>query len=271
MKSNFNLAQLMAANPLKIPQAYVNSNANSKLFICATPQNADLDQTGYEALTWVEIKGIGSHGEVGTATNILTYDTWDLLVLDKAKGISNAGDPELEVARLPFDAGQILLRTAGRPTVVDKYAFKMVRNDATFSGGVASIIYNRGLVAGPRRPFGRNEDFDVEVYNLALVQSEIVVNPTTAGTVPAYTALPAITGTATVGQTLTLSNGTWTGSPTPTYTYQWFAGGVAIAGAVNNTFVLTSAQLGKLIQGRVVASNAAGTAQAFSNTTAAVT
>jgi len=53
------------------------------------------------------------------------------------------------------------------------FAFKIVRNDAP-SGGTPTIIYNRGLVTGPRRPMGRNEDFDLEIFTLALQQEEII-------------------------------------------------------------------------------------------------
>src|SRR5206468_1301579 len=38
---------------------------------------------------------------------------------------------------------------------------------------------------------------------------------------PVNTALPAVSGQTEVGQILTATTGTWTGSPTPTYTYQW--------------------------------------------------
>lgn len=262
---------LASAEFVGIPlAAYVNANAASKLYVCATPQNVDLIQVDFEALTWVEVKGIGSHGEAGSSTNILTYDTWDTVVMQKAKGITDAGSPELEVARLPYDAGQAILRTAAADTAGNNYAFKMVRNDPVVVGNAPTIIYNRGIVTGPRRPFGRNEDFDLEIFTFGFNQKEVVVNPITSGTAPANTAAPSITGTAKVGTTLTLSNGTFTGSPTPTYAYRWYAGGVLIIGANANTYVPVSGDIGKVIQGQVIATNTAGQATAFSAPTAAV-
>jgi hypothetical protein len=157
--------------------AFANTNAGSKLFICATPQPDDLDQTGFEGLTWVQIGGVGSAGEAGTSTNILTYDTWDTEVAQKAKGISNAGDPDIEVARDPDDAGQVILRAAALTNL--NYAFKEMRNDAPNADEDSrpTTYYNRGLVIGPRRPRGRNEDFDLEIYTLGLQQREVVVDP----------------------------------------------------------------------------------------------
>ena len=93
---------------------------------------------------------------------------------------------------------------------------------------------------------------------------------TIAPPVPANTVLPAITGTAQVGQTLSGSNGTWVNVPTG-YTYRWLANGVAIGGVTNNTFLLTDAQVGTVITFEVTAHNAEGaSAPATSTATSAV-
>ncbi|MBO7735342.1 MAG: hypothetical protein J6S67_22440 [Methanobrevibacter sp.] len=247
-----------------------NTNAASKWYVCATPQNNNLTQSDYESLIWTLISKVGNVGETGKSTNVLTYNTWDTEVADKAKGITDAGSPTIECAREPDDAGQEILRAAAAVGNNNKYAFKEVRADGPL-GGTGTIFYNRGIVAGPTRPNGGNEDFDLEVFTLGLVQEEIIVKPTSAGNPPVLTAAPAISGTAQVGETLTCSNGTFTGDATITYTYQWFANGVAVQGATANTVTLVADDVGKIFMCRVTARNAAGYAFGFSNTTSAVT
>ncbi len=266
MKTKFLAAALLSS--ALVPVAFANSNAGSRLYFCVTPQQDDLAQGDYEALVWLQIKSLGNMGETGSNTNVLNYDTWDTTVIQKAKGLTDAGSPTLEFARIANDPGQIALRAAAKTNL--NYAFKVVRNDPAVVGGVGTVIYNRGLVMGPTRPNGGNEDFDLEVFTLALNQEEIVVAPGAGGVAPTNTVIPAITGTAEVEETLNLSNGTFTGDATITYAYQWFAGGVAILGATANTFELTAAQLGKIITARVVATNASGSAQAYTTATAAV-
>ena len=141
------------------------TNSGGKVAICTTPQNTALDLSDFEALTYVDIAKVGQLGERGANTNILTYDTWDTDVALKGKGIINAGDPVLEVAYDPEDPGQIALQTAA----LDKagnYAFEVTRQDG-------SKQYLRGLVTGPSEPGGRNEDFVIHNYTLALNQLPI--------------------------------------------------------------------------------------------------
>lgn len=247
-----------------------NTNAASKWYVCATPQNSNLTEADYASLDWTLISKVGNVGETGKSTNVLTYNTWDTEVADKAKGITDAGSPTMEVARDPDDAGQEILRQAGAVGNNNRYAFKEVRADGPL-GGTGTIFYNRGIVGGPTRPNGQNEDFDVEVFSIGFVQEEIIVKPTSGGNAPMLSVAPAITGTAEVGETLTCSAGTFTGDAPLTYDYQWFANGVAVQGANAATYELTDKDLGKIFMCRVMAKNAAGNAFGFSNTTSAVT
>ncbi len=250
-------------------QAFANANAASKMYICATAQNVEIVQADFEALDWVEIKSIGSRGETGKKTNMLSFNTWDTAVIQKAKGMTDAGSPQLEVARIPTDPGQVLLRTAGAVGNNNNYAFREVRADG-IDGGTGTIKYNRGLVGGPTSPGGRNEDFDLEMFTLAFQQEEIVVDPVISGVPPELTVAPAITGTAQTGQTLTLSSGTFTGDATIVYARTWYRGGVAIAGATGGTYVVVSADEGHVISGRVTGTNSSGSATGFAPPTSAV-
>ena len=160
---------------VKMPAGYANANAGSRIFICTTAVTIPQTLSALGALTYVEIRGIGSLGETGSTTNILTYDTWDTDVIQKAKGMTDAGSPELEVARIPSDPGQIALRAAALTNL--NYAIKIERNDKLTVSGDPTIIYNVGLVAGPRRPNGRNEDFDLELFTFGFQQRELITAP----------------------------------------------------------------------------------------------
>lgn len=263
-------ALLASAAAFTLFTPFEGTMAGSKLYICATPQPTALDQAGYEALTWVEITGVGDMSEVGSATNILTYDTWGDDVVRKQKGMTNAGDPTVELAYDPTlgaATGQGIIETAALTKFY--YAFKVVHADELVTGGVGTVDYHRGLVTGPTHPQGRNEDFDLNVYTLGLVQRELRIKPT-LGNPPINTVLPAITGTAQVGVTLTTTNGTWVGDATITYARQWRANGVAIPGATATTYQPVVADIGKYISCAVTATNLAGQGTAYSASTAAV-
>lgn len=88
---------------------------------------------------------------------------------------------------------------------------------------------------------------------------------------PVNTALPVVTGSTVVGQVLSVTSGTWTGNPTPTYAYQWLRDGVAISGAIQTTYTLVLADAGAQISCRVTATNAVTSTVATSATRGPVT
>jgi hypothetical protein len=97
---------------------------------------------------------------------------------------------------------------------------------------------------------------------------------------PANTTQPAISGTASVGSTLTATQGAWSGSPTG-FAFQWVrcptSGGLpngsdcaVIGGATTQAYIVASADAGSRLRVRVTATNADGSATAASNATAVV-
>lgn len=94
------------------------------------------------------------------------------------------------------------------------------------------------------------------------------VNVAMVPSAPHNTAAPAITGTALVGDTITCSNGSWTGEGmlsvqtgwplTTPFGYQWLREGVAISGATSAGYLVQSADEGHGLSCEVTATNAAG-------------
>jgi hypothetical protein len=80
---------------------------------------------------------------------------------------------------------------------------------------------------------------------------------------PRNTQRPAVSGTARVGQTLTVSNGQWTGNP-GSYAYQWMLcdqngnNCANVAGATASSYGVRSDDSGKTIRALVTAANSAG-------------
>jgi hypothetical protein len=101
--------------------------------------------------------------------------------------------------------------------------------------------------------------------NLTAAQMATAIN-NVLGSVspPANTTAPVVSGTGTVGQTLSCTQGTWTNGPT-SYARQWLRGGTNIPGATAATYVLVAADGGTNVSCRVTATNAAGSTPATSN------
>jgi subtilisin family serine protease len=113
---------------------------------------------------------------------------------------------------------------------------------------------------------GADHVSDSEYGRLNVAGAMHALAPTAAKIVaPLPMTPPAVTGTPTLGATLTATQGTWINAAT-TYAYQWLrctsAGCVEIAGATQATYRIVPADLGRWIEVGVTAANSAG--QAFS-------
>jgi hypothetical protein len=77
---------------------------------------------------------------------------------------------------------------------------------------------------------------------------------------PVNTVLPALTGDTLVALTgdpsLVVSNGTWTGHPAPTFTYQWERDGTPIDGQTDSEYFLDAEDVGLTLTCVVTATNA---------------
>jgi hypothetical protein len=86
-----------------------------------------------------------------------------------------------------------------------------------------------------------------------------------AGLAPVNTVAPSISGSTGLGDTLTRTEGTWSGVPTPSLTGQWRRNGVVIPGETGATYTIVAADSGADIDYLETATNAEGSASADSN------
>jgi len=95
---------------------------------------------------------------------------------------------------------------------------------------------------------------------------------TVVGAAPSNSVAPTISGTAVLGNSLSVSsNGTWVGTATITFSYQWQRNTSNISGATSSTYEIVSADVGNTVRCVVTGTNAYGSASANSSSTATIT
>ena len=100
------------------------------------------------------------------------------------------------------------------------------------------------------------------------MEAWLAITGTPPAVAPTNTVAPVISGTNNIGEVLTTTDGTWTGTPAPTFAYQWFKGAAAISGQTATTYTIQSQDLHPTAQAitcQVTGTNASGTAVATSN------
>jgi hypothetical protein len=156
----------------------------------------------------------------------------------------------------------------GNPT---SYSYQWLRCD-TSAGSCASISgANSDRYTVQTADVGHRLRVQVSATN-ASGSGSATSRPTgtvqATGTAPKNTAPPTISGTTQEGSTLTVSPGSWSGTPAPSFSYQWErcvgtgGGCAAISGATGTTYVLTSADVAHTVLAQVTAKNGNGTSTA---------
>jgi prepilin-type N-terminal cleavage/methylation domain-containing protein len=166
---------------------------------------------------------------------------------------------------------------AGTPTISSTYQWQFSASSGgpwSNIGGATSSSYAipYGTYTGK---YLRAEVTGTNVYGNSSASSN-ALGPVVAAA-PSNTAAPSLSGTAKDGQTVSTTNGTWVGTPTISYTYQWqfsaSSGGPwsNIGGATSSSYAIPyGTHTGKYLRAAVTASNAAGAATADSAASAQV-
>lgn len=246
------------------------ATAGMKVHIGTAPMSftgTDFTAASFNSVSWTEIKGHTNLGSAGDTSELITSNQIAAARTRKLKGVRNAGSMEL-VCDLDYaDPGQIALIAAEK--TIYAYPFRLTLNDAP-PGGTPSARYFVALVMSQSEQYDEANSVMRLAATLEIDSNIVRVAAAGAGSAPDNTVLPAITGTATEGQTLTASTGTWSGSPTPDYTYQWFGDGESLSGETGSTLALTEDHVGMVITVAVTATNPNGHATAISAATSAV-
>jgi DNA-binding beta-propeller fold protein YncE len=171
-------------------------------------------------------------------------------------------------------AGDLLLADQGN-NVVEEITPSGTLSVIAGTGGPqgAAPIAGPPLSSGLHAPTGVALDPAGDAYYIADYGNSVVEK--VAPPAPAATTPPSISGTPTVGETLTASTGSWSSDPTG-YSYQWEdcdstgANCTLISGATSSTYALTGTDLGQTVEVVVTASNGGGSGSATATATAVV-
>ncbi|HKB94456.1 MAG TPA: hypothetical protein VKC62_09515 [Gaiellaceae bacterium] len=174
------------------------------------------------------------------------------------------------------DGSALLAAKGGWANSPTSYAYQWQRCDS--SGGscvaIAGATGTRYTLVGT--DVGRRITVGVTATNTsgsgtATSRPTDVVKST--GTAPADTSPPAISGTFKEGNTLTVAPGSWSGSPTPAFTYQWqrcdATGGACadLTGSSATTYGAVAADVGTTLRVKVTGTNSHGSTLATTTET----
>ncbi len=208
-------------------------------------------------------------GEIDVEGRMQALGTSQAVLYEGAWLRHTAGPDTYYIVRRNSNGSWTTLATINGPdtAVGDQLAFKLAgsslsihRKPAGASTWTQIIATSDTTIPGPGR-------LGLEFYNASGAKADDwTISPdlpgSSPGAVPVNSGLPTITGTAQVGQTLTGTTGSWTGTAPISYSQQWqrCTGATCnpISGATSLTYVPVAADVGQTLRLQVTASNASG-------------
>ncbi len=148
----------------------------AKIFIGPAVLPSVDTEAEYSALAWTEVGLVESLGEFGDQSNTVNFASLNDGRNRKAKGIRDAGDLALTVARDPTDPGQDALIAAEATS--NKFAFKVVYPDRLTPTGTDGIDYFRALVMSKRSNVGSADNVIRRAFTLGIDSAIVSVDPT---------------------------------------------------------------------------------------------
>lgn len=115
------------------------TSTGAKLYI-STGLPASENQAGYEALTWIQIKGVTTIAPFGATISNIESKPLETGIVENDKGFRNYGEMSANTIVIPSDLGQIAaLEASEGAKQFDEHSFKV-----EFAGG--SARYSQGKV-----------------------------------------------------------------------------------------------------------------------------
>ncbi len=188
--------------------------------------------------------------------------SFTLSTTSPANSATLAGSVNWQVVYVGATPSRVSFYVDGALQATDDAAPFLYELDTTKMGNASHLL----KAIGAKGKFSTQTQVSVTVSNAAV---------TSSGSAPLNAGLPVISGTASVGQALTGSVGSWSGSPN-SFAYEWHRCDIAglncapIAGAAGATYTLASADAGDTIRVAITATNAYGQTTATSEPTAVV-
>jgi hypothetical protein len=269
---------LLAGSPTQISRVFGTGVAGVALYgqVYYSPQTPLNQPSGFA-------RALSNDDASGRLIADTGNNTIDLITSESARAPSDQGTGTV-APTVVGDAtqGQTLTADPGSWIAADGFAYQWQSCAADASNCVdipGATSYTYVPVASD---VGHPIRFVVTASNTgsasAFFSPTTATSPVTGSVAPAAavnTAPPAITGSAIQGQTLTASNGIWTGNPS-SFSYQWqdcnASGGacVDIPGATSGTYTVGVTDVGLTIEVVVTATNLGGPSSARSAPTSIV-